>query len=172
MATTPAPKPTVAGDDATVVLPRVPVQAPAPTGRVEPVPAGGRTKWIGLGGAALVLLGIGAWVFGTRQPDVPSTRPPVVVPVTTGSVILDIAPWANIDAVTAKADGTPASSACAVTPCVLTLPAGDYHVRASNPNFPGALEFDVKVEPSGVRQVRQTIPGFKVDDEISKILDK
>ena len=178
VATRPAPKSAVAGDDPTVVLPRgpvpvpAPVSAPAPTGRVEPVPARGRAKWVGLGGAALLLLGIGAWVFGTRQPDVPSTRPPVVVPVTTGSVVLDIAPWANIDAVTTKADGKPASSACAVTPCVLTLPAGDYHVRASNPNFPGALEFDVTVEPSGVRQVRQTIPGFKVDDEISKILDK
>jgi hypothetical protein len=149
-----------------------PAHAQAPTGGVEPVPASGRTTWIGLGAAALLLLGIGAWVFGTRKGDVPPIGPPGVATVTTGSVVLDIAPWANIDAVTAKADGKRASSACAVTPCVLTLPAGDYHVRASNPNFPGALEFDLTVEASGVRQVRQTIPGFKVDDEISKILDK
>jgi hypothetical protein len=87
-------------------------------------------------------------------------------------VVLEIAPWANVEAITAKADGKPASGGCSVTPCVITLPAGEYHVRASNPNFPGSLEFDVVVDARGVRNVRQAIPGFKPEDEVSKILDK
>jgi hypothetical protein len=70
-----------------------------------------------------------------------------------------------------KADGKPAQSDCHETPCVLSLPDGEYHVRASNPNFPGTLEFDVKVEPGGIREEHRSVPGFHPEDEVSKILD-
>jgi len=100
------------------------------------------------------------------------TRPTIETSPTPGSVVLDIAPWANIDAITKKDGAAAPASPCKVTPCVLSLPAGEYHVRASNPNFQGPLEFDVAVEAGQVREVRQAIPGFKAEDEISKILDK
>jgi len=124
-------------------------------------------KYVGLAAAAAIVIGLLVWVFGRGTTSVK----PVVVPPP-GSVVLEIAPWANIEAITAKADGKPASGGCSVTPCVITLPAGEYHVRASNPNFPGSIEFDVVVDARGVRNVRQAIPGFKPEDEVSKILDK
>src|SRR5207245_7237798 len=133
-----------------------------------PVPATGRGKYIGIAAAAVIVVGLLLWVFGRGQRNVEEV---VVIPPP-GSVVLEIAPWANIDAVTTKASGKPASAGCTVTPCVITLPAGEYHVRASNPNFPGSLDFDVVVEAGGVRNVRQAIPGFKPEDEVSKILDK
>ena len=133
-----------------------------------PVPATGRGKYIGIAAAAVIVVGLLLWVFGRGQRNVEE----VVVTPSPGSAVLEIAPWANIDAVTTKASGKPASAGCTVTPCVITLPAGEYHVRASNPNFPGTLEFDVVVEARGVRNVRQAIPGFKPEDEVSKILDK
>jgi len=37
-----------------------------------------------------------------------------------------------------------------VTPVVVALPAGEYHVKASNPAFSQALEFDLSVAAGGV----------------------
>ena len=124
-----------------------------------------------------MVIGIGIWMFGRAGTDVKpggnggKTPPIIETSATPGSVVLDIAPWANIDAITKKGGGA-ADARCKVTPCVLSLPPGEYHVRASNPNFQGPIEFDVAVEAGQVREMRQTIPGFKADDEISKILDK
>jgi hypothetical protein len=117
----------------------------------------------GLGAAALVAVGLALWQFA---------KTPAIVDLPTGTLVLEIAPWANIDAITAKRNGKAASGGCVVTPCVLSLPAGEYHVRASNPNFAGPVEFDVTIEAGGVREVRQKIPGLNVPDEVSKILDK
>ena len=88
-----------------------------------------------------------------------------------GTVVFDIAPWANIEAISSKADGRTVQTGCRETPCVVSLPAGEYHVRAGNPNFPGTLEFDVTIEPGGIREERRSLPGFRAEDEVLKILD-
>jgi hypothetical protein len=173
---------TTAAESATIVLsPAAAAEAmdkaqAAETGAATPAEATATTgpgKYIGIA-AAIVLIALVVWKFGSGRSDVidkekGAKTPPVSA---AGSVVLDIAPWANIDAITKKADGKAASGGCTVTPCVISLPAGEYHVRASNPNFQGPLEFDLTVEAGGIREVRQAIPGFKPEDEVSKILDK
>jgi len=142
-------------------------QPPAPVDEhVRP----GIGKYVGLAAAAVLAVGLGIWMFATRTPDVDTKKPVPDGPP--GSVVLDIVPWANIVEITRKADGRAVTTPCTVTPCVASLPAGDYHVKASNPNFPAPLEFDVAIEAGGVREVRQSIPGFKAEDEVSKILEK
>jgi hypothetical protein len=39
-------------------------------------------------------------------------------------------------------------------------------VRASHPNFPGMLEFDVNVVAGAVRAEHHSIPGFRPEDEV------
>jgi len=159
--------------DAALARPR-PDLAPRPqtelsTTTIEPVAPSGRGKYVSLGAATLVVFGISYWLFGTGRPGVDTNKPVAGAP---GSVVLDVLPWANIVAITRKADGAAVTTACTVTPCVASLPAGEYRVKASNPNFPDPVEFDVAVEAGGVREVRQSIPGFKAEDEVSKILAK
>jgi len=166
--------PTDTAADAPLARPK-PDVAPRPeaersiTTVAEPVAPGGRGKYVGLGAATLLVFGIAYWLFGTGRPGVDTNKPVAGAP---GSVVLDVLPWANIVAITRKADGAAVTTACTVTPCVASLPAGEYRVKASNPNFPDPVEFDVAVEAGGVREVRQSIPGFKAEDEVSKILAK
>jgi len=49
---------------------------------------------------------------------------------------------------------------------------GDYHVRATNPNYPLPLEFDMTVAADAVREERRTMPGFLPEDEVSKFLQQ
>ncbi len=97
----------------------------------------------------------------------------VVTPAAGAPVALSLvtAPWANIDAVTSTSDGKAVDVGQLQTPCVLTLPPGVYHVRASNPNVAGPFEFDLTVTANG-GEVRQVMPGFKPDTEIDRILNQ
>jgi hypothetical protein len=89
-----------------------------------------------------------------------------------GQVVVDVLPWATIESVTRNPAGTKVETDCVQTPCVLSLPAGEYHVRAVNPNFSGKLEFDVTVEAVAIREQRQSFPGFSPEDEVMNILQQ
>jgi len=92
-------------------------------------------------------MALAAWVLSrgtTPQPPV-TKEPGPVLPALPGTIVLDIQPWAKIESISAKADGRAVTTDCAATPCVVVIAPGDYRVRASNPNFPGAIEFDVSV---------------------------
>jgi serine/threonine protein kinase len=123
-------------------------------------------KYAALGSGTLAVAALVVWLV--TRPAPPPPPPPPAIP---GTVIFDIAPWATIEAITNKADGKATPSDCRETPCVLSLPAGEYHVRASNPNFPGTLEFDFKIESGGIREEHRSVPGFRAEDEVSKILE-
>jgi hypothetical protein len=125
-----------------------------------------RVKYAAMAAAALVVVAVIGW-FVTR----PAPPPPPPPPALPGTVVFDIAPWATIESITNKADGMPVQSDCRETPCVLSLPPGEYGVRASNPNFPGTLQFDVTIESGSIREEHLSIPGFRPEDEVSKILD-
>src|SRR5579872_3660249 len=86
-------------------------------------------------------------------------------------VALNIAPWAKIDSVVRQTDQKAVDVGSAVTPCILSLAPGRYHVHASNPNFPGGLDFDMTV-PEGGGPVNQTMPGFQPEQEINSILNQ
>ncbi len=116
----------------------------------------------GIAAALLIAIVAGVMLFRPAAP--------VVAPST---VVLNVSPWANIESVTNKADQQAVSIGDTVTPCILTLPPGEYHVKASNPNFPGALEFDVTVAAGGaIQEVNQVMPGFETEQEIDAILNQ
>jgi serine/threonine protein kinase len=182
-----APKPVVRPEE--VSPPVAPPPPPWPAPVVEPVvdsatvapPAPAKNiRYAGIAAAAVAVVAVTVWIFsgsgpatGTRTGTGTNTKRQETPPprVELGTLVFDIAPWATIQSITSKADGKPAQSDCRETPCVLSLPAGAYHVRASNPNFPGMLEFDVTVEPGGLREERRSVPGFRPEDEVSRILD-
>ncbi len=180
---------TLDGVTQTLVLPSKAAVAPTPVSAVQPsrefpaarqfpqVPpatvraAPGLSKGILVGIAAAIVIAIVAGLMLVPSPKEQQTvvGAPVGAPA---AVVLNIAPWAKIDSVTNKRDQTPVAVGDAVTPTVLMLAPGDYHVRASNPNFPSPLEFDVTVAAGGTRQdVHQTMPGFQPEQEIDRILN-
>jgi hypothetical protein len=163
-------------------IPKIPQIRPAPQ-----VGAPGLSKGllIGIGAAIVIAIAAGLMVFRSPKEQEAVVVAPVAPPVeaaagaavgaaagATAAVVLDIAPWAKIDSVTNMGDHTLVAIGDAVTPTVLMLTQGDYHVRASNPNFPSPLEFDVTVAAGGGRQdVHQTMPGFQPEQEIDRILN-
>ena len=131
---------------------------------VPTTPTGRSRGMIAMAGlAALTVVAVMAWLI-TRG----STTPP---PVAATSVLIDVRPWAQLEQVTRKSDGRAIDAGCSATPCVVSLPPGEYHVRAKNPYFPEALEFDFTVAPGGAQEVRQMFKDFKPGDEARKILD-
>jgi hypothetical protein len=107
----------------------------------------------------------------SRSPQPPVTSETAnVLPAQPGTVVLDIQPWAKIESISSKASGKPVTTDCAATPCVVVVAPGEYHVRASNPNFPGTIEFDVSVTSGTVREEHRTVPGFRADEEVSRII--
>jgi hypothetical protein len=92
-----------------------------------------------------------------------------VAVVSPTAVMFQVAPWATVDSIIRKADGQSVGGAGLVTPCVVALPPGEYHVKASNPNFP-SLEFDLTVKSAESQSVRYQMPGFDPQKEINAIV--
>jgi hypothetical protein len=86
------------------------------------------------------------------------------------TVVFHVIPWARI-AITPRAGGQPVGGADLVTPCVVALPPGEYHVRATNPNFP-PLDFDLAVKSGGPQEVRYRMPGFDPEKEVTAVVGK
>ena len=145
----------------TVVIPAFPSHE-----EDAPAAPAGRTRMLVAGGvAAVVLVGVVAWL-ATR------TASPAPAPVVAGapaSVLINIRPWAKLDRVERKSDGQAVDASCAATPCLVSLAPGEYHARASNPYFQ-PLEFDFTVTADSAQEVRQALPGLKTEDEVRRIL--
>ena len=157
-------------------------------------PAASPGRWP-LVAAAVVVLAVLAGVIASRgrtsvpEPaplapagspaDSPASSPPsssasssASTPVSSPtSVVFNVAPWAKIDAITRKTDGKAAGGTDLVTPCVVALAPGEYHVRATNPGFP-PLEFDLTVKAGDSQAVRYEMPGFDPLKEASAIVDR
>jgi hypothetical protein len=138
-----------------------------PTIRIErpieaaPTPQRSVPKFAYAAGAAALVLALIAGAFIWRAT---TSAPPT-------AVVFDVAPWATIDAITRKADGQRVGESGLVTPAVVSLPPGDYHVRASNPNF-SILEFDVTVQSGDSQTVRREMPGFDYEREVTAVVGK
>ena len=89
-------------------------------------------------------------------------------PVMSGTLALDIAPWANVN-ITAKSDGQRIQG-CTATPCVLSLPAGRYNISATNPILGDSLGFDITINPGQSYSETRPMPHFSAQDEINRIL--
>jgi eukaryotic-like serine/threonine-protein kinase len=144
------------GADGETVIYAPPVALPTPAAR-------SRAMIALAAGAALAVVAVIAWRV-TRGSPTPSA-------VAATSVLIDVRPWAQLEQVTRKSDGRAIDAGCSATPCVISLAPGEYHVRAKNPYFPAALEFDFTVAPGTTQEVRQMFKDFKPDDEARKILD-
>jgi hypothetical protein len=105
------------------------------------------------------------------QPDVQPAAPAQPA-VQSASVTFDFTPWANIEAIVRKDNGRRVDGGSAlVTPCIVTLAPGEYHVRASNPNF-SRLELDITVQSGNSQVVRHEMPGFDPQREIASIVGR
>jgi tRNA A-37 threonylcarbamoyl transferase component Bud32 len=155
--------PTSASAETTVIVPPRPREAPA----AEPT-SGRRSPVLVIGGiAAVVVIGIGAWLL-SRSPSAPA-EPVVPVAPAAASVLIDIRPWADVERVQRKSDGTDVDISCHATPCIVSLPPGEYHARAKNPYFQ-TLDFDFTVGADGQQDVRRTLPNLNAEDEVRRLL--
>jgi serine/threonine protein kinase len=118
----------------------------------------------GGGGTGGGSIGIGVKKANPDPGSVSSTPEPAQA-----TLVLSLTPWAKVDSLVRTSDGRQFAADGLVTPCVIAVPPGDYHLRASNPNVHGSLELDLKVGPGELKEVRRSLPGFDVDQEIQKI---
>ena len=88
----------------------------------------------------------------------------------TGSLSLQIIPWAQIDLVQRKSNGESISVDENQTPCVLPLPVGDYRIEVSNPLIQESLVLDLEVRKGQTCQVVERFEGFDLEEELSLAL--
>ena len=123
---------------------------------VPPPPPRPRRPWLAIAAVASVLLvaAIVALLFtGTTQPVVvpqPTTTTTTTGPSATtiaveeGDLVINALPWGEVTSVK-NGDGKEQLTGSAVTPIVLSLPAGDYKVQLTNPNSKRSVVLDAKV---------------------------
>ncbi len=89
-----------------------------------------------------------------------------------GSLILNVAPWANVDSII-RVDSVQAISIDQDlrTPCVVQMPPGRYRVRVSNPHFKGPLEFEVSIVAGESSVVHTKLPDFDLEETFSAVVE-
>ncbi len=116
----------------------------------------------------LVLAVVIAWAGGDQSERIldPSSESP------SGSLILNVAPWATVDSIT-RVDNDQAISIeqDLNTPCVVQLPPGRYRVRVSNPHFNGPLEFEVRIVAGESSVVHKKLPDFDLEETFSAVVE-
>ncbi len=90
-------------------------------------------------------------------------------PSEAGTLVLDLAPWASVDSLVRSADGAEVLGGAAWTPLTLDLSAGEYLVKASNPELGSNLEFSLRVESGVVTREERPMPGFELDSELDSL---
>ena len=112
--------------------------------------------------AVLIVAAVSAW--GLLKPARPLSLP-------AATVVIDVSPWASLSIVR-KSDGQAVGDKEIITPSVMTLPAGVYRVRASNPDYPERFEFEVDLSNGPIQQVHRAMPQFEAEKEIGRIFEK
>jgi hypothetical protein len=95
---------------------------------------------------------------------------PTVAP---GILSLNILPWAKVDSILRKDDkkefADDPNNSCPESPCVVSLPPGEYHVKVSHPHF-DSLEFDINISSGVFHTETRPLAGFNPDNEIPRIV--
>lgn len=139
----------------------------APTVEPPTIPGPSRT-WLIAGSVSLILLlGIEVMWWSTGDQSDTLIDPAAVTPGQVGSLILSVAPWANVQSITNTDTNEAISVEGLVTPCVVPVPPGEYRVRVSNPSFETPLEFEVSVLPGQASRVHKKLPDFDLEAELS-----
>jgi len=68
-------------------------------------------------------------------------------PIEKGQILINALPWGEVESIVSSA-GVEQLSASAETPLVLSLPAGEYKVRLTNPNSKRSVTVDATVKPN------------------------
>lgn len=126
-----------------------------------------RTRWLVGGGVAATAVVVSAVLFWPSGPDDGGALGSATAHA---DVMFDIRPWAAIESLT-RTDGLTVEAHCPATPCFVSVPAGEYNVRASNPHFPAPLEFSVTATAGVLREVRETLPALQPEAEARRILE-
>ena len=94
--------------------------------------------------------------------------PGMLSQMTTGSLVLNVAPWAQVDSIMRVDSGelVPILDGLS-TPCAVSLEPGTYKVQLSNPNLNDSLELDVTIDAGNQAIIRTELPSFDLDTEIS-----
>ncbi|MCZ6876604.1 MAG: protein kinase [Acidobacteria bacterium] len=144
-------------------LPRVPLKISAILAKPWLAPLAGVAFML-----LLVLAVVIAWAGGDPSERIldPSAESP------SGSMILNVAPWANVDSII-RLDNDQAISIDQdlSTPCVVHMPPGKYRVRVSNPHFNGPLEFEVSIVAGESSVVHKKLPNFDLEEAFSAVVE-
>ncbi len=89
-----------------------------------------------------------------------------------GSLILNIVPWASVDSIT-RVDTVEEIliEQDLTTPCVVSIPPGQYRSRVSNPYFQGSLEFEVSITSGKASVIHKKFPTFNLEQALSAAVD-
>ncbi len=87
-------------------------------------------------------------------------------------VVLNVTPWATIEAITRKSGGSAVAHGCGTVPprCRVQLEPGEYIVRASNPNYGATAQFDLTVRKGPIQEETRALPGIRPEDDVDAIL--
>ncbi len=148
-------------------IPTVPAVTVAPTAATTVPPATARPllpRWYAITAIVALLLIVGAVALLLNQKDVEPPAAPVVETIAqqsttaeattdvtvaepnveNGQLLINALPWGEVVSIR-NADGVEQLEASAETPVVITLPAGAYKVRLTNPNSNRAVILDATV---------------------------
>jgi hypothetical protein len=87
--------------------------------------------------------------------------------VPTGSIALNIVPWAEVVKLERTGSGPFALQEKSVTPCLLELPEGSYTITLANPSLQTPLQVTITVKAGELQEVRRKIPGFDYQSILS-----
>jgi serine/threonine protein kinase len=119
----------------------------------------------GLAAAAAIAAAVTFW------PQPPPAKPPVepaVVPPT--QVTVDVRPWARVRISRVDASTTSTPLPVQTTPFVVSLPPGHYLLDCENGGLTSRATFDLNVTPGAPIAFTQTMPGFDVEQILTRLL--
>jgi len=135
-------------------VPRVPLKVPALLGKAWLKPLAGGVLVV-----LLLLAAVTGWPGSQGQP-------------LAGSLILNVVPWAYVDSIT-RVDTVEAIliEEDLATPCVVSMPPGQYRVRVSNPYLQGSLEFEVSITAGKASVIHRKLPTFDLEQALSAAVE-
>jgi tetratricopeptide (TPR) repeat protein len=113
-----------------------------------------------------VLLLLVSWGISTSF----SQDQELVPPPNPGTLLLKVSPWARVDSITRVEDGQLIPVDSPITPCVVSLPGGNYQIRVSNSYLGEPFEIHVNLKDGERREIYRTFPGISLEEEISAAL--
>jgi hypothetical protein len=110
-----------------------------------------------LGGIGIAMIILAAAIWYLSSPSVP-----------TGAIALNVLPWAEVARVERDSAGVVPLKRSYVTPCRMVLPAGNYTLTCTHPQYKRPLTLRVVIQKDSVLEVTQQWPGY----DAAKILSQ